>query len=77
MYRGIGSIYRYNTLLDCPIKKRSEQMDIGLSLQERNNKYFYAMAKIEADKLINLSRRVSFNNIKDVFLRVKFENDIK
>ncbi len=35
------------------------------------------MAKIEADKLINLSRRVSFNNIKDVFLRVKFENDIK
>ncbi|AEL71782.1 MULTISPECIES: hypothetical protein [Yersinia pseudotuberculosis complex] len=52
-------------------------MDIGLSLQERNNKYFYAMAKIEADKLINLSRRVSFNNIKDVFLRVKFENDIK
>ncbi|AAS64104.1 hypothetical protein YPC_4565 [Yersinia pestis biovar Medievalis str. Harbin 35] len=60
-----------------PHKKRSEQMDIGLSLQERNNKYFYAMAKIEADKLINLSRRVSFNNIKDVFLRVKFENDIK
>ncbi|WP_145476295.1 hypothetical protein [Yersinia similis] len=45
-------------------------MDIGLSLQERNNKYFYAMAKIEADNLINLSRRVSFNNIKDVFLRM-------
>ncbi|EEQ05818.1 hypothetical protein yberc0001_36030 [Yersinia bercovieri ATCC 43970] len=52
-------------------------MDIGLSLQSRNNNYFYAMAKIEADNLINLSRRVSFNNIKDVFLRMKFENDIK
>jgi hypothetical protein len=45
-------------------------MDIGLSMRARNNNYFYAMAKIEADNLINLSRRVSFNNIKDVFLRM-------
>ncbi|CNL75106.1 Uncharacterised protein [Yersinia enterocolitica] len=37
-------------------------MDIGLSLQ----------ARIEADNLINLSRKVSFNNIKDAF----FENEI-
>lgn len=45
-------------------------MDIGLSLQARNNNYFYAMARIEADNLINLSRKVSFNNIKDAFLRM-------
>ncbi len=52
-------------------------MDIGLSARERNNNYFYAMAKIDADKLINISRRVSFNNIQDAFLRSRFESDVK
>ncbi|HDL6887651.1 TPA: DUF4225 domain-containing protein [Yersinia enterocolitica] len=52
-------------------------MDIGLSSRDRNNNYFYAMAKIEANNLVNLSRRVSFNHISDAFLRIKFENDIK
>lgn len=29
-------------------------MDIGLSSRDRNNNYFYAMAKIEANNLVNL-----------------------
>ncbi|MDN0111028.1 hypothetical protein [Yersinia mollaretii] len=31
-------------------------MDIGLSARERNNNYFYAMAKIDADKLITIRK---------------------
>ncbi|WP_411569802.1 hypothetical protein [Pectobacterium cacticida] len=52
-------------------------MDIYLNRNSSNNQYFFAMAQAAAFDLMKTARIVSSRHIKDLFLKTKFEDEIR